>query len=141
MALATKPRPKIQHRKRKAQHHKHTSVYLKPYWPYLPMLAIVGLGVIANRYWPSSLQNSLALSGSAQPVTRVEVLTGNSDSWALAVVVIMSAIAGAIFVFQHWYRLHRLLNQGERFVVKHPLFDITLVALCTAGVVLTRAAI
>jgi hypothetical protein len=139
MAIATRPKPKVQHKKRKAQHHRQTSSYLKPYWPYLPMLAIVGLGMFVNNHWPEDLRqltNSLALSD--QPVTRIEAITGNQNGWALLIIISMATIAAAIFIFQHWFRVKRLLNQGERFIVKHPWLDITLVLVCTAGVVLTR---
>lgn len=48
MALATRPKPKAHHHKRQAHHHKRNKQYLKPYWPYLPMLVIVGLGLLVN---------------------------------------------------------------------------------------------
>lgn len=51
MALATRPKPKSYHKKRHAQHHRHSKRYVKTYWPYLPMLAIVGLGLFVNSLW------------------------------------------------------------------------------------------
>lgn len=54
MALATRPRPKAHHRKRQGHHHRHSGNYLKPYWPYLPMLIIVGLGLLVNSAWSKS---------------------------------------------------------------------------------------
>lgn len=48
MALATKPKPTAQQRKRHAHHHKRSKHYHKAYWPYLPMLVIVGLGIAIN---------------------------------------------------------------------------------------------
>jgi uncharacterized protein YkwD len=52
MALATRPKPKVQHKKRNAQHHRQTRHYMKTYWPYLPMLLIVGVGLAINSTWP-----------------------------------------------------------------------------------------
>lgn len=51
MALATRPKPKTHHRKRHGHHHRRSGSYLKPYWPYLPMLLIVGLGLLINGVW------------------------------------------------------------------------------------------
>lgn len=51
MALATKPKKTTLHKKRRAQHHSHSKHYLKTYWPYLPMLTIVGVGLIINSLW------------------------------------------------------------------------------------------
>ncbi|HET7059990.1 MAG TPA: CAP domain-containing protein [Candidatus Saccharimonadales bacterium] len=48
------------HKKRAGQHHRHSDHYLKTYWPYLPMLLIVGLGLIVNSLW--SHQNVLGAS-------------------------------------------------------------------------------
>lgn len=53
MALATKPKPSgTIHKKRTGQHHRHSKHYIKTYWPYLPLLLIVGLGFLANSVWP-----------------------------------------------------------------------------------------
>jgi hypothetical protein len=53
MALATRPKPKTYHKKRQAQHHRLSKRYLKSYWPYLPMLLIVGVGLAINSLWAS----------------------------------------------------------------------------------------
>ena len=51
MALATRPKKTTHTKKRRAQHHRHSKVYLKTYWPYLPMLMIVGFGIVINSIW------------------------------------------------------------------------------------------
>lgn len=51
MSIATRPRPQAHQRKRHAGHHRHTRRYLSPYRPYLPMLLIVGLGLLVNSVW------------------------------------------------------------------------------------------
>jgi uncharacterized protein YkwD len=53
MALATRPKPNTHARKRQAGHHRHSQQYLRHYWPYLPMLLIVGLGLLVNSAWSS----------------------------------------------------------------------------------------
>jgi Cysteine-rich secretory protein family len=55
MALATRPkRNTATHRKRDGKHHRQTDSYLKHYWPYIPMLLIVGLGLMVNSVWSHS---------------------------------------------------------------------------------------
>lgn len=53
MALSTKPKPKItaHHKKRQAGHHRGGKAYAKSYWPYLPMLFMVALGITVNSLW------------------------------------------------------------------------------------------
>lgn len=71
MVLAAKPKKPASehHRKRNGQHHKHTKPYAKAYWPYLPMLAIIGLGFILNMLWPQpgagvlSYATNMSISG------------------------------------------------------------------------------
>lgn len=53
MSLATKQKPKTHHKKRQAQHHRRGKHYLKAYFPYLPMLLIVGVGLAVNSLWSS----------------------------------------------------------------------------------------
>ena len=54
MALATRPKPSSHYKKRQAGHHRHSKHYLKAYWPYLPMLLIVVVGLAINSLWASS---------------------------------------------------------------------------------------
>lgn len=53
MSLIAKQKRKvpIAHKKRVGQHHKQGKQYAKHYWPYLPMLLVVGLGLMVNSLW------------------------------------------------------------------------------------------
>ena len=50
LVKTTPKKPSSTHRKRVAAHHRHSRSYVKAYWPYLPIAAIVTLGVIANGF-------------------------------------------------------------------------------------------
>lgn len=139
MAIATKPRPSVHHKKRNAEHHRRDKSYLKPYWPYLPMAAIIGAGALINHaLYGVSLSSGVPAGGQPPGATRIGFLTGRSE-WSVAIAVIAIA-AVLIFLGTHWYRLQRMLNRGEAFAVRHPWFDIALVTVFTAGVILTRSA-
>jgi uncharacterized protein YkwD len=295
MALATRPKPNQHHKRRVGAHHRHSKHYLKPYWPYLPMLVIVSLGLFVNALWSnhsvlgaesnfssSSLlastnadrvldhENPLAIdsqlsaaaqakandmvskdywahnsptgitpwdfitasgyqyqragenlaygfndasdvviawmnstehranilnadyqnvgfgvasspdyqgkgpqtiivaeygqpttaavasaqlpagtspvSGSAasqeiaaQPVARIQLLTGGRAAWSLFAVSTIAAVALLAFILQHGLRFRRLLLEGEGLVAAHPMLDIAIVLVFTLGFVLTRA--
>ena len=51
MALTAERRRPVPHKKRAGQHHKKNQRYLKHYWPYLPMLLVVGMGLLLNSFW------------------------------------------------------------------------------------------
>src|SRR5690606_34236471 len=51
MAVASRPKRNVHHKRRTGKHHKHSKPYLKTYWPYIPMLLIVGVGFIVNSLW------------------------------------------------------------------------------------------
>lgn len=46
----TRRQPSPAQRKRSASHHKRNEHYLKPYWPYLPIVAIVTVGLLLNSW-------------------------------------------------------------------------------------------
>jgi len=146
MALATRPKPTVQHKKRRAEHHRHSKPYLKAYWPYIPVLAIMGVGGIVNRLLlvggSSGLKAALAINphlSGTQPAARIQVLAGSQASWLVAAVAVVAVAALGLFIIRDWYRLHRLINRGEAFVYKRPLFDLAMVFVFTAGFVLTSA--
>lgn len=52
MAFATKPKKRSAHHKKvQAHHHHHNKHYLKHYWPYLPMLMVIAVGIFINSLW------------------------------------------------------------------------------------------
>lgn len=73
MVLVTKAKrtPAIQHKKRSGQHHKQSKHYIKPYWPYLPLIGIVSLGVLLNGAWTSHMHGVL---GYATNVSATQLL-------------------------------------------------------------------
>jgi hypothetical protein len=75
---------------------------------------------------------------SAQPVSRVQVLTGGQAAWATLLVGAVAGAALALFVVRHGFRLHRLLVRGEVFVAHHPYLDIAIVVIIMVGYLLTR---
>jgi uncharacterized protein YkwD len=300
MALATRPKSTVHHRKRQARHHRQSKQYLKPYWPYLPMLLIVGLGLFINNAWSARMavlgansdfsstalltntnadrannheaaltidpaltaaaqtkandmvkndywshnspdgrtpwsfitaagyqyqaagenlaygfanagdavigwmnspehranildsayqnvgfgvasspdyqghgpetvvvaeyaqpvaaaanitftvpstngvagtQNVLPAKTefSAQPVSRIQLLTGGQAAWSLAVVSALAGAALALFIVRHGLRFRRLMVESEAFISHHPVLDIAIVFIFTAGFVLTRS--
>jgi hypothetical protein len=61
MALATRVKPAPHQKKRQGGHHRHSKHYLKAYWPYIPMLLIVGLGLLVSSIWNNN-QHVLGVS-------------------------------------------------------------------------------
>lgn len=75
MTLVAPKQPHRSHRKRSGQHqHKHKN-FGKAYWPYLPLLLVVGLGFWANNLWPSQ-RNVL---GYATGMTVTELLKDTNE--------------------------------------------------------------
>jgi len=84
MPLTTKPKrsTKIHDKRRSGSHHKRNEHYLKTYWPYLPLLLVVILGLTLNSFWSTAHKGVL---GYATDMSAGELLqdtnqqrTGNS---------------------------------------------------------------
>lgn len=73
-----------------------------------------------------------------QKVARIQLLSSNSTPWSTFAVSAIATVAFAIFFLRHGLLLRRVLVKSEAFIHKHPLLDIALVAVITAGIVLTR---
>lgn len=71
MPLTAKPKKPAHHKKIQADHHHRNKHYVKAYWPYLPMLAIVGLGVALNLF----LNSSSAVLGAKQDISTESLLS------------------------------------------------------------------
>lgn len=60
------------HRKRSAAHHNKSRHYVKAYWPYLPMAAIVSLGILLNGWVGTINQNVLGYASGISVSSLVE---------------------------------------------------------------------
>jgi|GEM_PF-1300881 hypothetical protein len=144
MALATRPKPTTHDRKRQAQHHTHGKSYLKTYWPYLPMFAIIAGGVLTNRalyHEPLISPDAGAAIGSPSATARIQNLIGGPQAnWIFLAALIFTLIAFTYFIASHWYRLHKVINKGEAYAIRHPWVEISIVLVFTVGFVLTRSA-
>lgn len=78
MALVTKPKrsAKVHQKRRAGQHHRHNDHYLKTYWPYLPLLLVVFLGIALNNVWGAAHKGVL---GYATDVSIGNLLQGTND--------------------------------------------------------------
>ncbi len=125
MSLTTKPRPGSVHKKIKAGHHRVTKNYLKPYWPYLPIIAIIGAGIVAAGIWHSPVA-----ANSTPSLTALSFSTVLESSIGVA--------ALAIFFLRHAFAWHKVFVRGEDFVAKHPMLDIALVTISVVGLLLAH---
>jgi len=77
MVLAQLPKQQknVHERKRHGQHHKSSKHYTKTYWPYLPMLLVVGLGIVVNTLWSGS--GVLGYSTDVSPISLLQATNNN----------------------------------------------------------------
>lgn len=77
MTLTKTPtrRPASADRKRTGQHHRHSRRYVKTYWPYIPVLAVLLCGVFVNN-WLGQANHSVL--GYATNITTDALLSGTN---------------------------------------------------------------
>ncbi len=152
MALATRPKPNIHSKKKQAKHHRRSKHYLKAYWPYLPMLMVVVIGLAISSLWSNGSLSEIALAPAptllvadqsnaviaVNSVSRIQALTGDHVGWSLVATIALAGSAFALFITRHSLRLHRAFVKGEAFISNYLVFDIVIVFIFTAGFVLTR---
>jgi hypothetical protein len=77
MALTSRPKKSVHHKKRMAQHHRQSKRYVKAYFPYLPMLMLVGVALAVNSLW----SNGSVLGNSANfSADQLLILTNHERS-------------------------------------------------------------
>jgi hypothetical protein len=147
MALANRPKPTSHDRKRNAQHHVHGKRYLKTYWPYLPVAAIVSVGTLLSSLMARHTSLTTHAVGSVVGSEKLTSLQAASSSSLLNInehpvvagAILVSAVAFIMFCAAHWLRISRLLAKGEAYVIKRPWFEIGSAAIFTFGFIVTRA--
>ncbi len=75
---------------------------------------------------------------SQQKISLAQSLTGGIMPWINLVIGILIGTIIVYLVMSHGLRLRRALRRSERFILHHPLFDITLVAFAGLMVLLSQ---
>lgn len=121
MSLTPKKPPAQSHKKFNARHHRQTKSYLKTYWPYIPVAAIIGVGAVIAHDTHHS--HSLILTN----YTYYDIIESSIGLFALAV-----------FLLRHAFAWRKVFIDGEEFVSKHPLLDIGLVSITVVSLLLAH---
>lgn len=82
MVLVTKQKRRskpISHKRRHGHHHKKDERYLKPYWPYIPMVLVVVIGLVFSNMWGLAQRHVL---GYATEMSHSGLLAGTNSQRA-----------------------------------------------------------
>ena len=144
--VKTKPKPaSTLHKKRVGEHHKKTSRYKKTYWPYLPMLLIVGGGMLISSGINSGVSAlnisnnySYLTNHNVASVTVLQAILNSPDTGLYALVVVMFISAILLLTFRSYKKIHKFFIQTEEILLKNYAFDFVLVLVVVAGLILTK---
>jgi hypothetical protein len=75
---------------------------------------------------------------TSQPVSRIDVLTDGNAQWAALTLSILVTLGAILLVYRHGKMWRRYLLEGEHFLIKHPLYDIAIVAAVVICFLLSR---
>ncbi len=75
---------------------------------------------------------------TAQPVSRIDVLTQGNAGWATLTISVLVALGAILLIYRHGKMWHRYLVKGEHFLIKHPLYDLAIVAAVVISVILSQ---
>ncbi len=73
-------------------------------------------------------------------ITRLETLTGDYGSVAVFIAGLITGAAALVLLTKHLAAVKRIVVDSERFVIHHPLLDVTLVALLIVATFLAQTA-
>lgn len=81
------------------------------------------------------------VESTVQPVSLAQTISGSGQvPWLPFAVGLVSGLAVAILVIKHGLALRRLLLRGEAFFLHHPVFDMVLIVIIVAGLMMSRTA-
>ncbi len=127
--VKTKHRTTVNQRKVTGSHHRKSGKYLKPYWPYLPIILILGGAFIANDYLPRSFSNSFVTTTNS---ARIDSIIGSHNSLLIGLMTVSLVLLIVWLAFRHLRIFKKLVLEGEQIVTRNFMLDIVF-ALFIAG--------
>ncbi len=100
--------------------------------------------VVALYGKPSSNGVTAVLSSSdvaetTKNISKAQALTNGSLPWIGFVLGVIAGGAIAYLLFKHSVAVHRAIRKGEKFVLKHPVWDITIIVVIALCVILSQS--
>lgn len=81
-----------------------------------------------------------AISGSTvKSINTAQIITGGSAPWITLAIGLFIGSMLCYLVVKHSIGLKRALRNSEKFVLKHPLLDLTIIALIALLSIATRS--
>jgi len=106
-----------------------------------PTATPVAKSTVSNTPQTSKSTGVTQKDPAPQSISRIQLLASSEQTpWSAFAISTIAAVSLAIFLLRHGLMWHRYLVKGERFIMKHKLLDIALVALGVVGILLTQSA-
>lgn len=84
--------------------------------------------------------NDVVKTADSRQLTRLELIAGNALPGSLWILVSVSALAAALFIYRHARFVHRAVVYSEAYIVRHRHIDTVIILVVLAGIVLSRSA-
>lgn len=95
---------------------------------------------ISNSDPKSVVASSSTISLPAKKITYAQMLTGGKTPWIGFATGLLIGLIAMYLVLKHTRNFIRTIRSGERFILHHPLFDITIVALLALATIVAQTA-
>lgn len=78
------------------------------------------------------------VASDSKSINRLDLVTKASLPWLGSLLLVLSAVGGLIVLTRHGLAFQRFVLQGERYVLKHTLFDMTIISMIIFSYIATR---
>lgn len=94
---------------------------------------------IVNAAASRQLADQLDTTASTASISKVQTLTDGRAPWIGGALVIIAGAGLIYLIIKHAVGIRRHLRKGERFVIKHPIFDLTIIAFAALCALLCQS--
>lgn len=89
---------------------------------------------------PVTTETTSAVEPVPKSVSRLAALTGGSLPWLTSFATIVAVAGAAVLALKHGLALRKWLTRGERYVLHHMVFDVTIVSLIGLCIIVSQTA-
>ncbi len=84
--------------------------------------------------------STLIIEPEAKTVSKLATLTNGSLPWLASATTLLFASSAVLFITKNSYAIHRWIRRGERYMLHHAVFDITLISLAGLCIIVSSSA-
>lgn len=104
-----------------------------------PLESVVTASAPVNSANQTTAKSNIGIEPETQPINRLSAITGLNLQWLSTLAATTIIVGILLLIIRHTYAIHKLIRRGEKYILNHLVFDITIAGLIVLCIIASQS--